>query len=61
MCSLLWFYLAGGGRYFTNADIFGVPSEEDKNNMQLGPVAKTQPMKINRRETRKVTTDLFNV
>jgi len=43
----------GGGRYFTNADIFGVPSEEDKNSMQLGPIAKTQPMKMNRRETRK--------
>eukprot|EP01036_Dinobryon_divergens_P027907 gene27907-36764_t len=43
---------AAGGKYFTNADIYGSPSEDDRNSLQLGP-AKTQAMKLNRRDGKK--------
>ena len=49
-----------GGKYFTNADIYGTPSDDDRNALQLGP-AKTQTMKLNRREGKKVISHYFAI
>ena len=48
-------FTSAGGKYFTNADIYGSPSDDDRNSLQLGP-AKAQTMKLNRREGKKVSS-----